>query len=319
VAHGWLRYAAPAVVVALSLAALAGCDKLEFKPLALPGFTVDAPTFLKAPANAQYRAGQVQAQRGTKLLSISWQVGAAMTPEEMPAAIGVAIEQVAKGHNFQVGAAKAVTIGGQKATQLDAHSGEVKVTYVDIECGKRSVMIGIVGTSQYETMRDRVLASFRCTPVEAEEKLLGDLVPIGADDPATLAGWHYADDDHSVFSISNDKLIAVFMETTVMEKREMAKLHELIPTFFALGGATFTSDGHIETRTLPGGATRTFDRGQMTVEQGTASAVTTYWTCDDGVRLVVGLLIAEDDDQRTDAIEWAARLRCSKPGDTYAF
>jgi hypothetical protein len=302
------------------LALLGACDKLEFKPLALPGFSVDAPTFLEAPANAQYRAGQVQAQRGTKLVSISWQAGAAMTPEEMPGAIRVAIEHVAKGQGFNLGDAKAVTIGGQKATQLDAHSGEVKVTYVDIECGKRSVMIGVVATSQFETLRDRVLGSFHCTPDEAQEKLLGDLVPIGADDPATFAGWHYADDDRSIFSITNDELVAVFIETTTLDTPEMSKLREMIPSFLALGGASFVAtDGGAETKTLADGSKRSFDRGELVVDGNRTPAVTTFWTCDDGVRLVIGLLVAPEADKLASGIDWITRLRCSKPGDVVAF
>ncbi len=312
----------PPLLNALAVAALAlaACDKLDFHQVELPGFSFEAPTWMAVPKDAQYRAGQIEARKGTRMVVVTWQAGGIMTPEEMPGAIGVAIEQVARGEQISLGPARTVTVGGQQATQLDATSGSVKVTYVDIVCGKRSVMIGVIAVSKFETMRDRILGSFRCDPDPGRDAEIGDVVPIGSDDPATLAGWHFTDADREVFAITNDELVAVFGETAVVEDVGIDKLRTMMPAFLGAGGATFTpADGGRETRALADGSRRIFEFGDLTTDGERMSAVTTLWECDDHVRLVFGLVVLPDAARRGAAVDWLARLRCSRPGDKTSF
>lgn len=304
----------------VALALLGACDKLEWKPLALPGFSVDAPTFVTAPDKSQYqyRAGQVQAQRGTKLVSLSWSTGEALTVEEMPGIVDVAMKQMGQG-DFDLGPARRVTIGGQPGTQIEAKSGELRALFVDVNCGKRSVMIGVAAASQFETLRDRLLGSFRCRPIEAEEAALEGVVPIGADDPTAFAGWHYADEDRSVFTITNDELVAVFTESPVLDVSD-AEVKKMLPSFFALGGATFVpTSGGSEVRTLTDGSKRTFDRGEISTNGETAPAVLSFWHCPDGQRLMFSMVVAQEATAVAGAVDWLARLRCSKPGDQVRF
>lgn len=306
------------LTLALALAALGGCEKLEFKPFALPGFSVDAPTFVKVDPGASYRAGQAEGKKGFKNVYISWEVGGIMTTEEMPKALAIAMEHLAKGERMDIGEARTVTIGGQTASQVDGKMGAVRLSYTDVVCGKRSVTISVVASADFEKIRDRVLGSFRCAPVASEEAALGDLIPIGADDPAALAGWRYTDDDRSVFSITDGNLVGVFVETNTHDI-DPKKLREMLPSFFALGGATFVAKGDEETRTLADGSKRVFERGEIGAEGEFAPAVMTFWTCDDRVRIVLGIVVAAETEQLTGAIDWVSRLRCSRPGDQTSF
>jgi hypothetical protein len=97
-------------------------------------------------------------------------------------------------------------------------------------------------------------------------------------------------------------------------------MREMLPSFFALGGANFdATPGGDETRTLADGSKRVFDRGEMSSDGDVAPAVMTFWTCEDRVRMVVGVVIAGDPDQLTGAIDWLTRVRCSRPGDKPTF
>jgi hypothetical protein len=123
VADGRCRHAPFVLAIAAFALALGGCDKLTFKTFALPGFSVDAPDFVKIGKGASYRAGGAEGQLGTKTVSISWEVGGIMSTDEMPKALGLAIEHLAKGQHFELGDARTVTIGGQTATQIEGKSG----------------------------------------------------------------------------------------------------------------------------------------------------------------------------------------------------
>jgi hypothetical protein len=324
VAHDRRRHApqllAFALVAVVAAAGLAGCGKLELARRDLPGFSLDLPTFVTVPADLSYRAGELEGQKGFNAVYVSWEVGSIMTTDEMPAALRISMEHFAKGEKVTIGDATETTIGGQRATRVEGKSGSVRMAYAQVRCGKRGITLSVVATSSFEMIRDRVHASFQCTPVEKEEAALGDLIPIGADDPATLAGWHYLDDDRDVFSITDNEHVAIFTEMSAGDAGAAKELRALLPKFFEASGASFEpAPGGEETRTLAGGERRTFDRGEFVAESNRSPAVTTLWTCGDGARMVMGLVITPDAEKLPAAVEWLSRLRCSKPGDATSF
>ncbi|HUQ07665.1 MAG TPA: hypothetical protein VM261_34460 [Kofleriaceae bacterium] len=311
-----------AAVVGLAAAAIAlgGCEKLELKRRELPGFSLHLPTFVKVPADLSYRAGELEGQKGFNAIYVSWEVGAIMTADEMPAALRISMEHFAKGERVEIGEASRTMIGGQPATSIEGKSGSVRIAYAQVTCGKRGITLSIVASSSYAMIRDRVYATFQCTPDPEEEAALGDLIPIGADDPSVLAGWHYLDDDREVFSITDGQRVAIFTEMSARDAGAAKELRALIPKFFEASGASFEpAAGGEETRTLSGGERRTFERGEFVADDNRSPAVTTLWTCGDGARMVMGLVISPDADTLPAAVDWLARLRCSQPGDTTKF
>jgi len=306
--------------------AIASCKKksIEFHRLELPGFSIEVPTFVKAPVKPEYRAGDVQRQQFPgnievpTAISVSWQPGAIMTVEELPATARVLLaEFVPKGTKTTFGAARTVTVGGQTATQLDAKLATVDALFIDITCGKRTVMITIATVEHFTTIRDRMLKSFVCKPVEADEAALDSLVAVGADDPKTFDGWRYADTDHSVVNITNGEMVVVFAETQKPDGIELDTFRKVLPQLFGASGATFTpdTDGR-ETRTLAGGERRQFERGKVTIEGETVAAVLSLWACPDGKRAVFGFaMIVLPEIPASKAIDFITKVRCGKVGD----
>lgn len=275
---------------------------------------------MKAPPAASYRAGEVEAQKGFNAVYISWEIGGIMTTDEMPQAIRIAMEHFAKGERVDLGLARSTTIGGQEATQVEGKSGSVRMAYAQVRCGKRGITLTVVATSSFETIRDRMFGSFRCAPIAKEEEALGDLVPIAADDPDVLAGWRYLDDDREILSITNDELVAIFVEMSATDAGTTAELRKLVPKLFAAGGAVFEpTPGGAETRTVADGTKRSYDRGELVADDERSPAVTTLWTCEDRTRMVLGLVIVPDPDGLAGAVDWLSRLRCSRTGENVTF
>jgi len=293
--------------------AVAACNlpriERSYQRIELPGFSLEAPTFVKAKPGLSYREGDVEAREGLSSISISWKVGKPFSVQELPATVKTVLEELAEGEKVTLERARSQLIGGQKASVVSGTVGMAHTAFADITCGGRSVMISVAGLA-IDELRDRIFGSFQCKPSAAEEKQLADTVPIGVDDPTTLASLRYVDDDRSSFVITNGDQVAVF-DTTTGDTQEIDMLRGLMPKLLG-AGANFKGDPKgRESR-----GRRTFDRGTMTLEDGTTrAAVTSLWRCDNDADAVLALVLVPDKADQPKAIDWLMKIRCAKPGD----
>lgn len=303
-------------VLAIGLVA-ASCGKaqqgVEYHKVALPGFAVELPTHVKPDPSAAYVEGQIQSKFGYRVVLVSWQLGAIDDVEKLPTTVRSIVDQFATGKRLELEPATAIQIGGQAATRVDGKFADVRFSFADVTCGARSVLLGVSGLRDFEQMRDRMFASFTCTPIPADEKELVALakaaigsVPIGIDDPAVLAGWRRVDDDPVTLTISNGKTVAMFAAIPTAEagdgKANVAKL---------VAGGVFTPTGTVTSGT----PTSMFEveRGTLVSEGETSMAAVTKWSCDD--RTVVAVTMSAAAPDRDAAIKWLGKLRCGKPDD----
>lgn len=305
-----------AVVLVAGCTTSGSSSPVEYRRLELPGFSLDAPADVVRASGLDYRSGEVQHRSPTRAIGITWQTGPIFAVEEMPPAIQIIAEQFARGGTVKFGAANPITVGGQKAIRMDGSMDAVEMTFVDVTCGARSVLIAVAGASGVGEARTRLLDSFRCQPVAAEERLLS-AAPIGVDDPATLRGWRYTDDDRSTLSITNGESVAVLVELPKTGSIDTEIVRKLLPKLLGTAGATFTpaAQGARETREIGPGQTRVFDRGRLTVEETSLPALVSYWECTGTSRAIVALLMTAEESELTGAIDWLSRIRCSRPGD----
>lgn len=309
-------------IIVAALVLTAGCKErgLEFSRIELPGFSIEVPTFVKAPVGPEYHRGELQRHKFPgvavpTMIGLTWQAGEILTNEEMPAMAKVVIDSFAGSLKTTYGATTSVTVGGQKATRLDASLDKVSMSFVDITCGKRSVMLSLAALDNFQAIRDRMLDSFVCKPIEAEEAKLGSKFPVGADDPTVFEGWRFGDEDRSVMTITNDELVVVFVETPKPDNVSLEQLRSLVPKLLDAAGTTFTpSNDPPETRNL-GSERRIFERGTLTAEGETSAAVTSIWMCPDGARTVIALAVVSEGIATKAAVDFISKVRCAKAKD----
>ncbi len=302
--------------IAVAVAAL-GCSKakveVEYHKLALPGFAVEVPTHVKADPSAAYIEGQVQSKFGYRVVLVSWQLGGIDDVEKFPTTVRTIVDQFAIAKKLTFEPAVATKIGGQAATRVDGAFADVKLSFADVTCGARSVLLGVSGLRDFEQMRDRLFASFTCTPIPDQEKELIAVaraavgsVPIGVDAPDTLAGWRRVDDDPVTLTITNGKTIAMFAP---MPLEEATDGKAIVPKLVA--GGVFTKTGSMMTGNPK--SILEIERGTIVSEGETSMGAVTKWTCDD--RAVVAVTMSAAAADRDSAMQWLTKLRCGKPDD----
>ncbi len=301
----------------LAVAALTSCSPREHElhKRQLPGFSLDVPAFVEVKPELSYRDDEIQADQGMLGISVSWSEGGTLDPAGLNMTVKALMETAAKGEDVELDPARSPTIGGQQAVQVEGNIGGIaRFSFTNVVCGGRSVMIGIVGGASFEKLRDRMLGSFACTPVAADEKQLGSTTPIGVDDPTTLAGFRYVDQDRSQFSITNGELIAIF-DTTSADSESMELMTKLLPNLLG-AGANVTMDRDGRAVRSVGSASRSFEQGSMKNEDGTRNGVvTSLWRCDGDKQAVFAIVVVLFDTDRTKAIDWLSKIRCARPGD----
>jgi hypothetical protein len=306
------------------IVALASCKKkpIEFHRIELPGFSVEVPTFVKAPAKPEYRVGDVERQKFPgkvqvpTMVAISWQPGGILAADEMPATVKILMDQYAPEAKKTYGPIRTTTVGGQRSAQIDAKLDSVDALFADIECGKRSIMLTIATVDDFELVRDRMLKSFICKPIDAEEARLDSQFSVGADDLKIFEGWRYTDEDRSVLNITNGNMVDVFTETPKPDSVDLDGLRGAVPKLFSAFGATFTPDvDGRETRTIPGGERRVYERGKLLADGESMPAVISLWACPERRRAVIALVMVMPDVATSTAIDFVSQVRCAKPGD----
>ncbi|MEJ7599198.1 MAG: hypothetical protein WKG01_14925 [Kofleriaceae bacterium] len=295
---------------------LASCGSrtgVDYHRVALPGFSVELPTYLQSDPSAAYREGQLQANFGVRVVLVSWQLGGIDGVDRMPATVKSIVDQFSTKRTIELDPARSVQIGGQLATRVDGRFADVSFSFADVTCGSRSVLLGLSGLRDFEQMRDRMYQTFACAPIPADEaelvavaKATAGSVPIGIDDPATLSGWRRVDDDPVTLTITNNKVVAMFAS---MPTEQATDGKAIVPQLVA--GGTFVQTGS----TSLGNPTALLEieRGTIKSEGEVSHASVTRWTCDD--RTVVGVVMTANVVDRDAATPWLAKLRCARPED----
>lgn len=293
---------------------LAACDAgVEYHRVEMPGFSLELPkqaTF-NGDLKTQYRTGQVEARFGLKFVAVNWQVGAIATVEELPSIAKATAAAMPDGARITTQPARTEMVNGHKATWLDAKIETVEVSFVDIECGKRSVMIGMGAASGFEAMRSRILRSFTCKPGEADEKAIASAVPIGVDDAAVLHDWFPVPNDDA-YTISNGALMAVFAEVphTAIDGRTLEKV---LPSLFAAYGGNWTASRR-EKRAALGGE-REVHFGTMTLDGGALPTALALWPCGARGDMLMGMVMRMDGADLEPAATFLTKVRCAQPSD----
>ena len=294
------------------LAACGSKTPVEYHRVALPGFSVELPTYMKADPSVAYREGQIQANFGVRVMLVSWQLGGIDPVDKLPATVRSIVEQFAT-KRIELEPARSEQVGGQPATRVDGRFADVSFSFADVTCGTRSVLLGLSGLRDFEQMRDRMYQTFTCTPVPTDEaelvaaaKAVAGSVPIGVDDPATLAGWRRVDDDPVTLTITNGKTIAMF---AAMPPEQATDGKAIVPQLIAGGVFVATGSTSIGTPT----ALLDIERATIQADGETSYASVAKWSCDD--RTVVGVLFGAKVIDRDAASPWLGKLRCGKPDD----
>lgn len=299
-----------------SLLTSAGCKKrVEYHRVEFPGFALDVPegmNYGKDP-ETEYRAGQVQWQDGSRLVIVSWQAGSRSTTEEMPLLVRTMAMAIPNGTKMESDPAQTVTVNGHQGTRVDARIETMSLSLVDIDCGKRSMMIGVGALRDLDEMRERVLGSFQCQPMARLEQPIGtSAVPFGVDDPSILAGWVRVQNE-DMFTMAKGTTMLLALQVPRGDKASALVLDKAIPELMSATGAAWTNHD-METRKTKSGD-RMFRRGQVKVEEEVMAGVVTVWPCEGRADAVLVMAFVPTDAELGGAIDFISGLRCANPDD----
>jgi hypothetical protein len=309
----------PLLLSSLALTALlpsAGCKKrIEYHRVDFPGFSLEVPEGMdygKDPVT-EYRAGQVQWQDGSRLVIVSWQAGSRATVEEMPLLVRTMAMAIPNGAKLESDPAQTVTVSGHQGTRVDARIETMSLSLVDIDCGKRSMMIGVGAMRDLDAMRKRVLDSFQCQPIAEHEQPIGtSAVPFGVDDPSVLAGWERVQND-DMFTMSKGTTMFLALQVPRGDKASALVLDKAIPELMTATGAAWTNLD-METRKTKWGE-RMFRRGHVKVDDEVMAGVVTVWPCDGRADAVLAMAFVPTEAELGATIDFISGLRCANPDD----
>jgi hypothetical protein len=274
----------------------------HYQPVALPGFWLDLPDFVAVEGTPAYSAGQVRGERGDLSVWVAWQNAELDSPVKAQQLFGELMDG-----KVTARAARATSIGGQRAIEVEGAAQGKDIVFVEIACGVRRVVIRLAGPSSAD-LRERVLGSFRCHPEGAEESALAR-PPFGVDDPSVLAGWSRLPGDDA-FYLGNGHDIVTFSRD-VEPLDDPAALRTRMQTLFTKSPTTWQV-GESDSRVALG-TQRFFQRGRVVMEGKQSFVLGASWRCTDGVILALSYL---DDAAAADAItDLLCKLRCARPDD----
>lgn len=311
-----LRSLALSALALSSVLASAGCKKgIEYHRVEFPGFALDVPQgmdYRNDPAT-EYRAGEARWKDGSRLVIVSWQVGGRAPPEKMPDLVrGMPIGSP-NAPELETEPATAVIVNGNQATRTDGRTESMSLSVVDIDCGKRSIMVVMGALRDLDALRERVLGSFECRPIADQEQPIGaSAAPFGVDDPALLTGWKRSEND-ALFMMSNGPTILMALQVPRSDEAAPLLLDKATAELMTMTGAEWTS-GQTETRQTKWGE-RTFRRGRVKIDQQVVAGVVTFWSCEGRSDAVLAMAFVPTDGDLGTAIDFISGLRCANPGD----
>jgi hypothetical protein len=297
------------------LACLIACrdNSVSYHRVEFPGFTLELPTSVtwSGDTSADYREGQTNTTTVDQVVFISWQTGTPTSVEDMPVLVRTMAAVVPGLESATMKPAHAVSYDGQPAAEMDVTSRNVDMTFADITCGARSVLVGIGASHDFAALRSRVLGSYRCHPIAAEDKAIASAAPIGVDDPAALATyWRMSNDP---FTLTNGTSILVAVSIPSPTGVDAKTLQQVIPSMFKGFGGGWDNGESFDR--VVAGQHRTFQQGTMTIDGEKMAGVLALWTCTGGKTAVFALGLEQDAAAMPAAIDRIAKLRCARRTD----
>ncbi len=313
------RQVAQVCIVLGLIVAGSACKKnspLAYHTVALPGFTVQAPTPLiyQADLAANYHAGKVEWKDGSRRILVAWRRGIPMTADDVSVVVkaigGLAPASVGQ---FVVDSGD-YTASGLRGFQVTLKNSGYRIQFFEAWCGKRVVTFAVAAAAaEMPSLWAKLTGSIVCAPRAEQEAKLDTATPITPAEPELLAGWQREPDDAS-FIISNDDRVLVAQEVASFESMTTPIVQNLIAVLATHIGGTWVL-GHSETTTGPFGR-RDLTLGTLTVDQTEFHAVVSIFRCE-GQSTGLMLLVMGDkaSAQLGEIAELSTKIRCATPGD----
>lgn len=309
--------------LAALLFCIGACKKvppLTYHRVALPGFSVQAPTQMNYQADlvATYRSGKVEWKDRSRQILVSWRRGVALTPEDVPAIVK-AIGGLAPASAGQfVAESGAATASGLAGFQVTLKNATYRIQFFEAPCGKRVVTVAVAArATEMPALWDKLTSSIICAPQAEQEAKLDTSAPISPDAPELLAGWERMADD-SAFIISHDERVIVAEELANFEGVKAPIAQSMLQTIVSQFAGTWVP-GRSEAKSGPFGR-RELMFGALTIDEAEFHAVVSIFRCD-GQNTGLLLLVMGEKDASTDAsteaalAELSTKIRCAMPGD----
>jgi hypothetical protein len=156
-------------------------------PWSLPGFSITLPSAMRGEPQA-YGGGHVQVDTPTVHSLVMWSPGALDDADGLARMATGAFE--ARGSRTVKTKPLTLEVKGLPSTSIVVGGGSTKGVVTAIRCGKRVVIVQTWSDPDLAvgTLHRRIVASFRCTPVDADEQRIAHS-PITIDLPD---GWQIA-------------------------------------------------------------------------------------------------------------------------------
>jgi hypothetical protein len=210
--------------------------------------------------------------------------------------------------------ARALTLAGHHATELPMTLNGIPATFVEVECGTRSVLIGLTAGDRLDEIRQRVLDSFQCHPDATEEHAIATTPPFAIDDPSLLAGWWHTRDER-MFAITDGKRTLKVAEAAIGVIDE-STFEALVATLFkdVIGRDTWV--GEAAEQRVVAGERRIVQRGTTRLHgDNIGVGVLSLSPCSGRHDALVALAIVHEASELDGATELLGHVRCARPGD----
>ena len=304
------------LAITVAVAACRGRHEIEYVRLTLPGFSLELPNVGRAPSweHLSYRGGDIVIGEAALNAGVSWRVGQPATTKDMPREIATWVNAGPSPAQIGFRDARALVVAGHQATELPLTLNGITATFVEIECGTRSVLIGLTAGDRLDEIRQHVLDSFQCHPDATEERTIATTPPFAIDDPALLAGW-WRTRDERMFAITDGKrtLKVVEAATEVIDETTFVTL---VPALFkdVIGRDTWVGEATEER--IIAGERRMFQRGTARLHgDNIGVGVLSMSPCRGRRGALVALAIVHDASELDGATELLGHVHCARPGD----
>jgi hypothetical protein len=299
------------IVVAIAVTAC-GPKAPELEQTEFPGFSLELPHGMR-PAAPRYRQGETNTSEAGVDVEVAWSPGRIPTADELPKFIR-SFSGALPISGLDLGHGKATTLAGVPATEIEAKADDGYGSFVFVACGGRNVVVAIStpDAARTDELRRRIVGSFQCHPIAAEEASLAHGAPIGLDDPSLLKGWSRTP-GMEVFGMTDGKTQVSFVDLPGGDDIPAETWGRIASDLFQHNGRAWHDD-RTEARTF-GGSTREFRLGTITGNGRTYAGALSLWACPSERNGWLAIAYAADPATLSSALDLLVKVRCTKPGD----
>lgn len=198
------------------------------------GLSFELPTAKPDVEVIDYNTGTVtwkQVGGANAVITMSWQVGV-ITKEDLELAVKALATEVGSGS-----APSYIQMAGPNGSKLDTMAVEtnkdVPLRMTALPCGNRGVFVMSIGAKGVETIHERMLASFRCTPDAAKESVGPGVVRVAL----SMPGWYVNEKQPGQLTLTDGQGILIIRELA----QNQDKLQDMVvPLLRAFGGTAET-------------------------------------------------------------------------------